>query len=265
MHKLIPGILVLLMMIISCNNKDHKKQNGKTDFSREVILKDSIAKFPGLLLPKEALIQLYRDSAEYDKAIAAVNEALLTDSLSDRLWDIKATLHFENEDTLPAIQCFERALRLNPSPRYLILLGSLYAQNKNNRALMIADALAKTKMPETEKEAFFITGLYYNYAGNNTAAIAALDKCLKLDDRHMFAYREKAIAFYDLGKYEDALNVVNKAVNLQNNFDEGYYWMGRCLEKLNNPKDAIEAYTTALLYTPDYVEAKEALARLKTK
>jgi len=265
MIKLIPGVLVLLMIIMSCNNIDHKKQNGKTGFSREMILKDSIAKFPGSLLLKEALIQLYRDSAEYDKAIVAANDALLTDSLNDRLWEIKATLHFENEDTLSAIQSFERALRLNPSPRYLTFLGSLYAQTNNRRALLIAEALTKTKMSETAKEGFFIAGLYYNYAGDNMAAINALDKCLKLDDRHLFAYREKAIAFYDLGKYEDALNVLKKAVTLQNNFDEGYYWMGRCLEKLNKPQEAIEAYTMALLYDPDYMEATEALAQLETK
>ena len=79
----------------------------------------------------------------------------------------------------------------------------------------------------------------------------------------MFAYREKGIALYDMGKYEDAVIVLDKAVTLQNNFDEGYYWLGRCLEKLNKPNEAIEEYKMALLYAPDYVEAKEALERLK--
>jgi len=262
MKLILPG-LSLLMIIISCNNQDHAKQNSETASTREKVLKDSISRFPELLLLKEELIQLYRDSAEYDKAIAATNEALQKDSFNARLWDIKATLHFENEDTLNAITAFETALKLNPSPRYLILLGSLYAQIKNARALMIADALIKTKLPETEKEAFFIKGLYYNYTGDKKNAIAFFDKCLNLDNRHMFAYREKGIALYDMGKYEDAVTVLDKAVTLQNNFDEGYYWLGRCLEKLNKPNDAIEEYKNALLYAPDYVEAKEALVRLK--
>ena len=81
----------------------------------------------------------------------------------------------------------------------------------------------------------------------------------------MFAYREKGIALYDLGKYNDAITVLDKAVTLQNNFDEGYYWLGRCLEKLNKPNDAIEEYKTALLYSPDYIEAKTALERLQAK
>lgn len=267
--KLILTWLSVMMIIISCNNQDHTKQNDKagieTTSDREKILKDSILKFPDLLLLKEELIQLYRDRAAYDKALTITNEALQTDSLNPRLWDIKATLHFENEDTLNAIASFENALKLNPSPRYLILLGSLYAQTKNVRALLIADALIKTKQPETEKEALFIKGLYQTYNGDKKAAISFFDKCLNLDNRHMFAYREKGIALYDMGKYEDAVTVLDKAVTLQNNFDEGYYWLGRCLEKLNKPNDAIEEYKTALLYAPDYVEAKDALERLSAK
>ncbi|MBK8520335.1 MAG: tetratricopeptide repeat protein [Ferruginibacter sp.] len=261
--------LALLMIIISCNNQDHAKENSKrgseTTFAREKILKDSILKFPDLLLLKEELIQLYRDSAAYDKALTITNDALLNDSLNPRLWDIKATLHFENEDTLNAIASFENAFNLNPSPRYLILLGSLYAQTKSKRALLIADALIKTKQPETEKEALFIKGLYHTYTGDKKSAIGFFDKCLNLDNRHMFAYREKGIALYDMGKYDDAVTVLDKAVTLQNNFDEGYYWLGRCLEKLNKPNDAIEEYKTALLYSPDYVEAKDALERLKAQ
>ena len=268
MMKLILPVLVLLISVMACNNHDHKKENkmqADEPATREKILKDSILKFPKLVLLKEQLIQFYRDNTEYDKAIATTNEALQRDSLNARLWDIKATLQFENEDTLNAIKSFETALQIKPSPRYFILLGSLYAQTKNIRALGMADALLNSKQPETEKEAFFIKGLFFNYIGDKRKAINFFDKCLNLDNRHMFAYREKGIALYDLGKYEDAVTVLDKAVTLQNNFDEGYYWLGRCLEKLNRPNDAIEEYKTALMYSPDYVEAKTALEKLQPK
>lgn len=267
--KLILSYLALLMLIISCNNPDHKKENEvqvvKTAVAREKILKDSILKFPDSLLLKERLIQFYRDDEDYDKAIAASDEALQKDNLNARLWDIKATLQFENEDTLNAIRSFETALRLNPTPRYLILLGSLYAQTQNKRALQIADTLLASRLPEADKEAFFIKGLYFNFTGDKNKAISFFDKCLQLDHRHLFAYREKGIALYDLGKYEDAITVLDKAVTLQNNFDEGYYWLGRCLEKLNKPNDAMEEYKTALLYSPDYIEARAALDKLQPK
>ena len=78
----------------------------------------------------------------------------------------------------------------------------------------------------------------------------------------MEAYREKGITLYDW-KFNEALTVLDKAVTLQNGFDEGYYYKGRCLEKLNKIPEAIEMYQRALLYDPQiYSEAKEALARL---
>jgi tetratricopeptide (TPR) repeat protein len=41
--------------------------------------------------------------------------------------------------------------------------------------------------------------------------------------------------------------------------------MGKCYEKLKNTNEAIEQYRTALLYNPDYIEAKDALGRLGVK
>jgi tetratricopeptide (TPR) repeat protein len=112
------------------------------------------------------------------------------------------------------------------------------------------------------REAIFIKGLYYNYTGNKKKAIILFDSCLRIDYTYMFAYREKAIALYELGKYEDAEQVLTRAVTVQNNFDEGYYWLGRCYEKLSRKEDAIESYQKALLYDKDFVEAREALERL---
>lgn len=131
---------------------------------------------------------------------------------------------------------------------------------------MIADELLHTNKTKSGKDAYFIKGLYYNYTNAPQKAIAFLDSCLNLDFTYMYAYREKAIALYDQTKYADALTVLKRAVTIQNNFDEGYFWMGKCYEKLNRNEDAIQSYQTALLYDKDYTEARAALEKLeKTK
>ncbi len=56
---------------------------------------------------------------------------------------------------------------------------------------------------------------------------------------------------------------MKRAVTIQNNFDEGYYWMGKCYEKLNKKDEAIQSYQNALLYDKDFIEAREALDRLQ--
>jgi len=258
---LIPVLAAALLL--ACNNKEEKKTDDHpVAMGREDILKDSIAKFPDSLLLKEQLVQYYRDNGYYDKALATTDEALKKDSLNARLWDIKATLNFENEDTLGAIAAFEKAVSIVPGPEYLMSLGALYAQTKNAKALAVSNLLAKIENGKTAKESVFIRGLYFSYTGDKAKAISFFDQCLAMDYSFMPAYLEKAIAQYDLGKYEESVKVLDKAVTLQNNFDEGYYWRGRCLEKLNKPAEAIEEYRTALMYSPDFTEAKEALARL---
>lgn len=261
-------ILACMIFFIACNDQDHTEKKSDQPVQanqRELALIDSVRQFPDSLLLKEQLIQFYRDRGDYDKAIEATRKAIAQDSLNDRLWEIKATLFYENEDTADAIAAMNRAADINPSPAYIIPLGSMYAQIRDKKALDVADYLLQARVVDTDKEAFFIKGLYHNYTGDKNKAIGFFNRCLDMDYTYMYAYREKAIALYDLGKYDDAITVLDKAVTLRNNFDEGYYWLGRCLEKQNKTKEAVEEYRMALMYAPDYVEAKEALARLGAK
>ena len=125
--------------------------------------------------------------------------------------------------------------------------------------MVIADELLRSNKTKWGKDAYFIKGLYYNYINDPQKAILNLDSCLNLDFTYMYAYREKAIALYSQTKYEEAIKVLKRAVTLQNNFDEGYFWLGKCYEKLNRKDEAIESYQNALLYDKNYIEAREAL------
>ena len=257
------NIILFLFLFSACKEQD--KQEKKQELTAEDQLKVQVAQFPDSLLLKENLIQYYRENGNYEFALREVNNAIRKDSASIRLWDIKAILHFEDGDTLQSIRSFEKALRIYPSPEDMISLGTLYAQTNDARALSLADTLLLKFKPDATKQALFIKGLYYSFANEKMKAIGFFDQCLALDFHNMDAYREKAIALYDLKKYEEALEVLNRAITLENNFDEGYYYKGRCLEKLSRTDEAIEAYQSALMYTPDYIEAKDALARLGIK
>lgn len=262
--KQIKILLFISILFTACNNND-KQENPPPGppVTKEKELLNDVAAHPDSALLKENLIQYYREKGDFDKAITETDRAIKKDSLNPRWWDIKAILYYENDDTLNAIHSYERALRIAPDPKYIMALGSMYAQVKNPRALQLADLLMSGKFGKAEKEASYIKGSYYSNTGDKLKAIGYFDQCLQLDYTYMIAYREKAIALYDMGKYPDALNVLDRAIILQNNFDESYYWRGRCLEKLGKKQDAIDEYKTALVYNPDYTEAKEELERLE--
>ncbi len=258
------SVFFLIVSIFACNQASDKNINT-IEANEEAHLLNAITSYPDSLLLKENLIQYYRDKGEYLKAIDKTTNALTTDSNNARLWDIHATLCFESDDTVSAIHSFEKAIAIFPNPSYLMSLGTIYAYSKNKKALDMADMLIENKNTNTQKEGLFIKGVYFTTINEKIKAINYFDQCLSIDYTFMFAYREKAIALYDQGKFNDALKVLDKAITLQNIFDEGYYWRGRCFEKLNKPTEAKEEYKTALLYSPDFIEAKEALIRLGGK
>ena len=104
-------ILSILVCFLACNNNEQKQtiEPVVVTTTPEQAMKDSIAKFPDSILLRVKLAKLYRDTGDYDKAIITVNEILQKDSSNASLWDMKATLHFENEDTINAIKSFEKA------------------------------------------------------------------------------------------------------------------------------------------------------------
>lgn len=256
--------LASILLFASCNSED-KTSNPQIASDQNSIqnLKIQIKQFPDSLMLKENLIEAYRNEGYYDSAISVADEEIRKDSGSAYLWNIKATLYFENNDTLQAINCLKKAIDIYPLPEYLVALGTVYAEIKNEKSLYIADELLQSDKRKSGKDAYFIKGLYYNYANEPQLAITYLDSCLQLDFTYMYAYREKAIAWYTEKKYNDALKVLKRAVTIQNNFDEGYYWMGKCYEKLNDTSNAIQSYQAALLYDKNYLEAQDALKRLE--
>jgi tetratricopeptide (TPR) repeat protein len=254
----------MITIYFSCNNNEEQTQiQSYKDTSQSHQLKLLIAKYPDSLLLIEKLIQYYRDNGNYDSALAITNNTIIRAPDIDGLWNIKATLHFENGDTSNAIRSFEKAIQIFPLPQYIISLGTIYAQTQDPKAFQMADALVSADKAKASKEAFFIKGLYYNYTNDKKKAIALFDSCIRLDYTYMFAYREKAIALYDRGKYDEAIKVLERAVTIQNNFDEGYYWMGNCYKKLNKKEEAIKSYNTALMYDKDFIEARDALKTLE--
>lgn len=258
-------ILLFSLIIFSCHrNEDTTGITPSTAaVSQEETWKKALLQYPDSLPLVENLLAYYTNSQNYDAALAVVNSSIKRDSLNPELRDLQSVVFASKGDTTQAIKALEKAVEIYPMPAYIISLGALYAETKNPLALDMADALLVGTKSHAEKEAYFIKGLYYSYKNQKEKAISFFDRSLAADYQFMDAYLEKALALYDLKKYNDAVQVLTKAVTLQNNFDRGYYYLGQNLEKLNRNEDAQDAYEKALLYDPNYEEAKEALAKLR--
>lgn len=257
--------LFCLWMMISCNTKDPETApTPQTDtVSQEASLRAAVKQYPDSISLLENLVEYYSNNDQNPVALNYIDSAIAKDSSNPRLWDMQSVVLVAQADTAHAITALEHAIELYPDAQYVISLGALYAETKNVKALAMADALLNADKAHANKEAFFIKGLYYSFSNLKEKAIPFFDKALAEDYGFMHAYLEKALALYDLKRYREAADVLNKAVTLQNNFDEGYYYLGQCYEKMGQKEDAANAYRKALMYDPDYTEASDALARLQ--
>ena len=245
--------VAIAVFFVGCNN--NKKQEtivqNSTTITKEQTLKNAVAQYPDSLQLIENLSAYYLDVQNYDAALAQINNAIGRDSNNAALRDYQSIIYIAKGDTVQAIKSLEKAIIILPNPQYIIGLGALYAQTKNPMALVMADALIAADKAGAEKEAYFIKGIYYSYTNEKEKAIPFFDKCISIQYTFMDAYLEKGIALYDVKKYIEAATVLETAVTLQNNFERGYYYLGRCFEKLNKKEDAIEAYQIALMYDPN--------------
>jgi tetratricopeptide (TPR) repeat protein len=253
-------------ILAACNNEGSNEPTAAaTPVATNDRLKKQIDRYPDSLLLRDSLINWYASQEQYEAALAATEAVLQKDSTLAYFWDMKAKFHGMNDDTVQAIRALEKACALNPLPEYLMSLGYLYADTKNPAALAIGDSILTLYKAVAGKEGLLVKGIYLYKTGKANQAINLFDQILREDYTFLFAYREKAIALYELGRYGEAMEVLKKATTLRNNFDEGYYWMGRCSEKMGNLAEAADHYQMALLYDPDFLEAQDALERLGIK
>lgn len=256
-------IFVVLLAFLSCNPTEENDTQAENSTPAIGVLQVQMNKYPDSLLLGQQLIEAYRDNGNYDSALALTARLMDVDTGNAYLWNIMATLHYETGDAAGTIRALEKAVEVYPLPDYYIALGTVYAEQKDPKALMISDALLdEPEAGNTRDDAYFIKGLYYNYSEEYEKAIPVLDSALALNYTYMFAYREKAIALYELHQYAKSIDVLRRAVMLKNSYDEGYYWMGKAYEKMHKKDSAVMCYQNALLYDKDYKQARESLDRL---
>ena len=96
-----------------------------------------------------------------------------------------------------------------------------------------------------------------NLETNAQAKIDLYDEILKINDNDAEVYAYKAHAVLDLDEYEWALNLSNKAIEIDN--DYGYaYWQRSCAQaKLDNYKEAVKDLEKAIEKSPSLKEEIE--------
>ncbi|HWQ63145.1 MAG TPA: tetratricopeptide repeat protein [Methanospirillum sp.] len=123
------------------------------------------------------------DLKKYDEALKAVEQAISIDKVPEYYYNKGAILRNMNQ-TEEAIKAYDEAIALDPQPRVYMSKG-----------------MAQMKLGQDDK------------------AVESFDAGLKLDETLAVLWYNKAGALYNLGKYDDAMTAVNKALELDSSYE----------------------------------------------
>lgn len=263
MKHIVVSTFLLAITLISCNNSNTKKDVTQfPQYINELI--SATNKYPDSLSLKISLVNALDSLGFYKEAIQQVDSLITTDSLNFGFWNAKAHLQENAKDTFAAIVSYKRAVKIYAAPDAMLSLANLYAETKNDSALLLCKAVNNLSADRKyTADCKFIEGIYFSRTGNTQKAIELFDECINNRYTYVVAYLEKGFIFYDAKQYKEALNIFTLAATVSNVYADAYYWQAKCHEAMNNKKEALVNYEKALALDKNFVEAKEGIERMK--
>ena len=260
--------LTLCSLFFSCGTAD--RQSTAKDSVKNAMMplmqsmQEQLKQFPdsaGLRLQYAFVL----DSLEmYKEALVEMDTLIKNDSLNHGLLFAQGQIAEDAGDTMLAIKSYAKAMRVYESPDVLLALANLYAEMKNERAILICSRVKALGLGrEYDAHAAFITGVYYARLHKTNEAIQYFDECIAGNYTYMEAYIEKGMAYFDAKQYDNALAVFQMASTVNNLYADAYYYQARCYEMLNKKDSAVLRFKQSLQLDPASDEARMHLKALE--
>ena len=143
------------------------------------------------------------------------------------------------------------------------VLGELYDEAEA-AAIAFETAQDEARANPQNGHAWFNMGTSLTAMGRYQEAATAFDQARRLDmPWRMLWYQFGPFeAYYQVGRYDDILSLVQINLNNAEELEETYFWQGRVFEAQGNTAQAANSYRRALNYNPNFTEARNALDTL---
>jgi len=262
--KKVIALYLLSAFLFSCTNEGSKPNTPASDTpstsATEQLLQDSSTADT----VREQLIEQLVQKNQYNKALEQIDRLLAKDSSNPGWLYMKADALERSGDTSAAINYYNKAV--NKAGIFIeaeMRAANLFAETGNKNALVLCDNLLKNAgATRFRSDILMMKGIYYSKIQNSVKALEVFNQVIREDYSYMDAYIEKGLVYYDQKKYADAWKVFNKSTEVSNTFADGYFWMAKAEEKMNQKEEAIANYKRSLALDQNFSEAREALERL---
>jgi len=272
MHKLknLFFVSTIIFVLLSCNSNNNNSNSKKNDSIKNAmmplieLMQKQLQQFPdstGLRLQYAFIL----DSVKmYKEALIEMDTLIKADTANYGLYYTQGQIAEDAQDTLLALKSYAHAAKLYESPDVLLALANLYAEQKNDRAILLCSRVKALGLGrEMDANCAFITGVYYARLHKAGDAIKYFNECIANNYTYMEAYIEKGLVYFDAKQYDKALSVFQFASTVNNLYADAYYYMARCYEMINKKDSAVLRFKQSLQLDPTLDEARTHLKQLE--
>lgn len=175
---------------------------------------------------------------------------------------VLAQIEATKGDTATAIHILEKYLAGNPGDYQAAQqLGDWLSQTNDPRA--VARYRQAFTLDTSNVKPIGDIGNFYERRGKINEAKAAYYECVLRDPDYTDALVATGKILYCQDSVLKALRQFNLAIKTRPNSAEAYFQKGLCLEQLHQKDSARQAFGQALVFRPDYQQAKAGFERTK--
>jgi len=102
---------------------------------------------------------------------------------------------------------------------------------------------------------FNVLGASLLMQGKSQAAVQVFDKAIEIEPGFAGIYNDRGVALKELGKLKNAIQSYDRAIELKPDYAEAHGNRGDALKGLGKFEEAVESYERATKLKPDYVDA----------
>lgn len=261
MMKKIIALIFISIIIVSCKQGTDSvaEDTKRTDSLLKIINSPDLAALNKKILDNPDDASLYNERAkiylQFQQTEDAINDAkraIRIDSTNAAFYLTEADIFFAANETRNAKDVLEKVVKQFPeNTDGLLKLGELYffVKQYENAFAKINQAL---KVNENLAKGYYLKGNIYKEIGDTAKAISSLETAIEQDNKNYGAFLDLGL-IYGAKKNPLAFEYYNNAISLNPTNSEALYAKAKLFQDMGQIKDAVAGYNQILKTNPKHV------------
>ncbi len=212
----------------------------------------------------KAVSEIYTQFKGFDSAIVYTNKAIAAGDTSTGSLRFLGYLYLRAKKPVQAKEALKQAIARSPDDvNGWIDLGKAYMQSGDS-AQYATDAFSHAYALDSFSISTFAFdfGIAFYQAAKYDSAAEMYSIKIRLDTMAAGAYVNRALAYIQIKKYDEAVKDLEKGVMMKPDYAQWHLWLAQLYAFQNKIKQARTEFNTVLKLDPKNKDAKDGLAKL---